>query len=462
MSAGMSYRKIVLLVLGVFLVSVGASAFAYAAVMHSYAVDATVLTPEGWAVPLHSVVQPTDFKTIVVRGWAYSTSGEMDATIYYRLVAEGEITDGWRRIGDVRLTEAKRSFTFNVSRDHVQQFLDDFNLSELNFEVHVVVVPKGTNPDEVPYVVAAEFKGVDMLRKAEEMLEGGEEESGSSDNTAVSATSTTTTASPTETTATASSGRRPDWRSAPRYSYDVERVIEMYTKGDEEAASQIRELLSRNEAGEVEVNSPYALCKLVRVGDPGFVGSRSHYQGQPSATYPSIICVKPNKERRTKVSVVQANLPEGMRCMLTAREDRGGEKCYTWTCTYDKNKNPLYGTIEKKYCSNRYRRLVGSAVPAPNQQVGWVREHGEEGSYWGLSRYRPFKAVVRPPNPSSTSGPRSGSKPASCSGCGTRPIVVQSFAFEVPRGVDIGPTTLSAIAVFLGTLTLVLAWRSRP
>ena len=302
------------LLIGLLLLSMAGGFFLYGIASHDAQFKAAAILPDGTEVPLHSLVQPTDFKSIKVTGWAYAEfegDADLPVEVYYQLVGDNAVQGGWKKAVELELPKdgSRVDFNFTVSKEEVASFLSDVNLSEMMVSVWVVVVPKGLDPTEGPAVTAAEFKAIDMAVWVNEQATEEYKES---------------TQNPTAV--------------ADNY---VKKYALLYTAGNQTAAQKIYEAWASGQAQTLDMRSAGGNCDFVKV-DPNMK--------------PPIMCMDPYKAgyRKRAIRIVRKDfsLPAG-EWQLVGIEDRGGVKCYTW--------RKVHGFSEKTFCEDRYHKLPQEA-----------------------------------------------------------------------------------------------------
>ena len=325
-------NKMVLLV-GLLLISFGLGSFMYALAEHEDMVRLNAILPDGTAVPLHSLVQPTDVKEIRVTGWTQVKGGPADFEVYYRLASEDTLATDWKKALELRdLKDQRVDWNFSISKEEIADFLNDLGVSNAPMDVLVTVVPKGADPNDFEYINAGGWRAVDIAKYANELVKQEAEKE------AATETHTTRYPPPSAQRTTTSSVKS----TAQKVKDYVEKYGYLYCGGHADCLNVLKEKFE--EAAEKAENGLEPVVYMENGKDVNIPNCDKIEINLKS--FEKIMCVVNNGKRTIKVVAKTVKLPKG-NCFLAGKADKGGEKCYTWRC----------GFKDYTYCGDRYHVL---------------------------------------------------------------------------------------------------------
>lgn len=327
-------NKMVLLV-GLLLISFGMGSFAYAIAEHEDMVRLNAILPDGTAVPLHSLVEPTDVRAIRVTGWTEVRGGPADFDVYYRLASENTLATDWKKALELRnLKDQRVDWNFSISREEIADFLNDLGVSNAPMDVHVTVIPKGADPNDFEYVDAGGWRAVDIAKYTNQLVEQEAEKEAAATNTETHTTRYPPSARKTTTSSV---------KSAAQKTKDyVEKYGYLYCGGHQDCLDVLREKFE--EAAEKAENGLEPVVYMEN-GKDVFIPNCDKIEINLKS-FTKIMCVVNNGKRTVKIVTKRVKLPKG-NCYLAGKMDKGGEKCYTWRC----------GFKDYTYCGDKYHVL---------------------------------------------------------------------------------------------------------
>ena len=416
----------VMILLGLLLLSFGVGSFAYAIAEHQDMVRLNAILPDGTAVPLHSLVEPTDVREIRVTGWTEVRGGPADFEVYYRLASENTLATDWKKAITLdNMKDERREWNFSISKEEIADFLNDLGVSNAPMDVLVTVVPKGADPNDFEYINAGGWRAVDIAKYANQLVE---QEAGK-EATSISETHTTRYPPPSAQKTTTSSVK-----SAAQKTKDyVEKYGYLYCGGHADCLQELESKLEEAySTGTTQYLTDLPNCDKLEINPKSFT---------------KIMCVLNNGKRTVKVVAKTVKLPKG-NCYLAGKADKGGEKCYTWRC----------GFKDYTYCGDKYHVLPEEVT---GNRLGERRSFS--GSYAG--GYIKREITIR----RSPSGAYTTVSTAYYSNKSTAPTIaeppasytpewykymtasaIQSLAFGVPVDADFLPLVIGFLSFIAG------------